>query len=89
LLLDSNIAVLGDNAAVSELVLIALDSKLIVVDNAAVFVVKPLTLANIRSAVTIDSISVDWETILVVNLILEDSELVVVDTTDMFEVRFA
>jgi hypothetical protein len=56
---DNNIAVLGDNAAVVELVLVTLDVNLIAVDITAVSVVNPLTLANIKSEVIIDSVSVD------------------------------
>jgi hypothetical protein len=57
--LDSNIAVLGDSADVVELRLVALEVNLIAVDIATVFVVNPLMLANIRSEVIIDSVSVD------------------------------
>jgi hypothetical protein len=86
---DSNIAVLADSAAVSELRLVISDVNLIADDIATVFVVNPLMLANIRSEVIIDSISVDCEAILVDNTIVVDSELVVVDISEIFEFRFA
>jgi hypothetical protein len=89
LLLDNNIAALGDNADVVELRLVTLAAKLIPVKSTAVFVVNTLTLANIRSVVMIDSISVDCETMLADNIITVDNELVVVDITDTFEARFA